>query len=270
MIVSLHLYLAFGALAGILSGLFGIGGGVVIVPFLVWQLGLQGFAPELLMVVAVATSLATIVVTSLSAVYAHHRRGAVDWAAVGKLSPGILLGSVFGSVVAHHLPVQWFKLVFALFLLFVATRMLLKAKGDADGHWRRTAWLFGSAGLVIGAVSAILGIGGGTLSVPFLARCRVAMREAVAISAACGFPIALAGTATYWVLGQNHPGLPPESLGYVYLPAFAGIIPTSVLFAPLGAKLAHSLPTARLRRFFAMVLFAIGGKMLWQAAGGFL
>lgn len=268
MIASLPLYLAFGCLAGILSGLFGIGGGVVIVPFLVWQLGAQGFDPKLLMVVAVATSLATIVVTSVSAVHAHHRRRAVDWPVVGRLSPGILLGSVLGSIVAHHLPVLWFKLVFALFLLFVATRMLAVGKGDGGGHWRRTGWLLGPAGVVIGSVSAILGIGGGTLSVPLLVKCRYVMREAVAISSACGFPIAVAGTASYMVLGWRHPGLPPESLGYVYLPAFAGIILTSVAFAPLGAKLAHTLPTAKLRRFFSLVLFAIGGKLLWQVLAG--
>jgi len=209
------------------------------------------------------------VVTSLSAVYAHHRRGAVDWNVVGRLSPGILLGSVLGGVVAHHLPVQWFKLIFALFLLFVATRMLLGGKEAAGKGWQRTGWLLGPTGLVIGAVSAILGIGGGTLSVPFLVKCRYAMKEAVAISSACGFPIAVAGTATYLILGWKHPGLPPETWGYIHLPAFAGIILTSVGFAPLGAKLAHSLPTAKLKRFFSLVLFAIGGKMLWQALTGF-
>ena len=269
MLTSLPLYLAFGCLAGVLSGLFGIGGGVVIVPFLVWQLGLQGFNPDLVMVVAVATSLATIVVTSLSAVYAHHRRGAVDWRVVGRLSPGILLGSVLGSIVAHHLPVLWFKLIFALFLLAVALRMLAGGKGDAGVHWRRTGWLLSPAGLGIGAVSAILGIGGGTLSVPLLVKCRYVMREAVAISSACGFPIAVAGTATYLVLGWNHPGLPPETWGYIHLPALAGIILTSVGFAPVGAKLAHTLPTPKLKRLFSLVLFLIGGKMLWQVAGGF-
>lgn len=270
MLESLPLYLAFGCLAGILSGLFGIGGGVVIVPFLVWQLGERGFNPESLMVVAVATSLATIVVTSVSAVHAHHRRRAVDWPVVGKLSPSILLGSVLGSVAAHHLPVLWFKLIFALFLLLVATRMLAGGKSGDGGHWRRTGWLLGTAGLVIGSVSAVLGIGGGTLSVPLLVKCRYAMREAVAISSACGFPIAVAGTASYVVLGWGQPGLPSASLGYVYLPAFAGIILTSVAFALVGARLAHTLPTARLRWFFALVLFAIGGKLLWQVLSGLM
>lgn len=260
------LYLAFGGLAGILSGLFGIGGGVVIVPFLVWLFGREGFPSEALMVMAVATSLATIIVTSVSAVRAHHRRGAIDWRAVAKLAPGILAGSVFGSIVAHHLPVQWFKLIFALFLLYVALRMLLGSHAQ-KGHGRPPgSVLFALAGTLIGAASSVLGIGGGTLSVPFLVKCRYPMRNAVAISAACGFPIAVAGTATYIFLGWRAANLPAWSVGYVYLPAFAGIILTSVPFAPLGAHLAHHWPTARLRRIFAAVLAGVGGKLLWQAA----
>lgn len=270
MLISLLLYLAFGALAGILSGLFGIGGGVVIVPFLVWQLGTQGVNPDLLMVMAVATSLATIVITSVSAVYAHHRRGGIDWPVVRQMVPGILLGSVLGSIVAHHLPVQWFKLLFALFLLFVAARMGLGQSQSSTRPWPRSSFLFGPAGLLIGTVSAILGIGGGTLSVPMLVRCQYVMKEAVAISVACGFPIAVAGTLTYGILGWNDPNLPNQSFGYVYLPAFGGIILTSVLFAPLGAKLAHSLPTAKLKRYFSLVLAAIGLKMLTQAIAGLI
>lgn len=262
----LALYLGFGGLAGILSGMFGIGGGVVIVPFLVWLFAGRGFPPESIMVTAVATSLATIVVTSVSAVHAHHRRGAVDWATVLRLAPGILLGSVLGSVIADHLPVQWFKLIFALFLLYVAARLLLGS--HHDGAHARTPGraLFALAGVGIGALSALLGIGGGTLSVPFLLKCRYSIRQAVAISSACGFPIAVAGTSTYVVLGWHKASLPEWSFGYVYLPAFAGIILTSIPFAPLGARLAHRLPTTGLRRVFALLLALLGGRLLWQAA----
>ncbi|MDD5036625.1 MAG: sulfite exporter TauE/SafE family protein [Methylococcaceae bacterium] len=263
------LSLAFGCLAGILSGLFGIGGGAVIVPFLAWYFTAAGFAPDLIMVTAVATSLATIVVTSFSAVYAHHRLGAVDWAIVLRLSPGILLGAALGSLAAKQLPVAWFKLIFALFLLFVATRLLLGGKGEGGKHWRPTNGLLAPAGLAIGSVSAILGIGGGTLSVPFLVKCRYVMRHAVAISSACGFPIALAGSASYIVLGWHDPLLPPYSLGYIYLPAFTGIIATSIAFAPLGARLAHRLPTVKLKRTFSLILFVVGGNMFWQALHGF-
>ncbi len=264
MLFGLFLYLAFGCLAGILSGLFGIGGGVVIVPFLAWRFSEQGFPDETVMVAAVATSLATILATSFSAVFAHHRRGAVDWIMVGRMSPGILFGSLLGSVMAERLPVSWFRLIFAAFLLIVATQLLTGRSRERKTAWRPSIGLLAAAGLFIGSVSAMLGIGGGTLSVPFLVKCRYAMSRAVAISSACGFPIALAGTACYAVLGWRHSGLPTYSLGYVYLPAFAGIIATSVAFAPLGARLAHHLPAVKLRRFFALVLFVVGGKLLWQ------
>jgi uncharacterized membrane protein YfcA len=245
MLEALSLYLAFGALAGILSGMFGIGGGVVIVPFLAWELGRLEFPPQAIMVIAVATSLATIVFTSISAVMAHHRRGAVLWRTVASLSPGILAGAVIGSVIADRLPVLVFKLIFACFLFFVAFRMLI-SRHHSESHASKTgAWIDGLAGLVIGSVSAILGIGGGTLTVPFLVKRQHAMTNAVAISSACGFPIALAGAASYIVLGINRPDLPEYCLGYIYLPAFAGIVFTSFLFAPMGATLAHRLPVRR-------------------------
>jgi len=260
------LYLAFGGLAGLLSGLFGIGGGVVIVPFLAWHFAAHGFTPDAIMIMAVATSLATIVVTSVSAVYAHHRLGAVEWPMVGRLAPGILAGSVLGSIVADRLPVQMFKLILGVFLLFVGGRMLLAAEVGGQRNLRPGAVLLSFAGIVIGGVSAILGIGGGTLSVPLLVKCRFSIRSAVAISSACGFPIAIAGSVSYVVLGWNHPSLPAESFGYIYLPAFAGIVTSSFLFAPIGARLAHRLPTARLKRIFALVVLAVGSKLLWQAA----
>jgi uncharacterized membrane protein YfcA len=259
------LYLGFGSLAGILSGMFGIGGGVVIVPFLVWRFDREGFPAESIMVMAVATSLATILLTSVSAVYAHHRRGAVDWAAVGGMAPGILAGAVAGSLIADVLPVPWFKLIFGAFLLYVAGRLAWESRSVSAHALSPGRRLLAGAGLAIGAVSAILGIGGGTLSVPFLVRCRYSIRQAVAISSACGFPIALAGTAAYIALGQGRAGLPAGSLGYVYLPAFAGIIPTSIAFAPVGAHLAHGLPSPRLRRLFALVVLALGCKLFWQA-----
>jgi uncharacterized membrane protein YfcA len=262
---SFLLYLAFGCLAGLSSGLFGIGGGVIIVPFLVWLFTEQGFPSDAVMIMAVATSLATIVFTSMSAVCAHHRMHAVDWSAVRRLSPGILIGSIVGSIVANQLPVVLFKLIFAMFLVFVALRMLLAGSAGSQQTLRPGTGLLSLAGLLIGSVSAILGIGGGTLSVPLLIRCRFPIRNAVAISSACGFPIAVAGSASYVVLGWNHSALPTGSLGYIYLPALVGIVASSFVFAPLGAKLAHWLPAGKLKRIFALVLLGIGVKLLWQA-----
>lgn len=265
MIEESALYLGFGSLAGILSGLFGFGGGVVIVPFLIWFFPLRGFPPEVAMIMAVATSLATITVTSISAIYSHHRRGAVHWRTVFRLTPSILTGSIMGSIIADYLPAQWFKLIFSLFLLYVAIRLLFGQNVEDVRPRTPGPWLFSAAGTAIGAVSAIMGIGGGVLSVPFLVQCRYSMRTAVAISSACGFPIAVAGTSTYIALGWHKASLPPGSLGYVYLPAFAGIILTSIPFAPLGAYLAHRLPALKLRRIFALLVVGVVGKLFWQA-----
>ena len=259
------LYLGFGCLAGLLSGLMGIGGGIVIVPFLVWHFGRLGFPANAVMIMAVATSLATIVVTSISATLAHHRRGAVDWALVRQLAPGILAGSVLGSVIADLLPARAFKLFFSGFLLHASLRMLrqtpkipIHTEAGDSGH-------FGVVGAAIGALSSILGIGGGTLSVPFLVKRGYPVRTAVAVSSACGFPIAVAGSLTYILLGWGNAQLPNWNLGYIHLPAFIGIVLTSVPLAPVGAALAHHLPTRNLRVLLAMVVALAGGRLLVQS-----
>jgi uncharacterized protein len=265
MFETLVFYLIFGGLAGVLSGLFGIGGGVVLVPFLIWAFTASNFPADQVMVMAVATSLATIILTSLASTFAHHRRGAVDWFAALYLAPGLMAGSAVGSVIADQLPVALFKLIFSVFLIGIAIRLGYTAKSQSGPFWSAGPVLMTSAGTLIGALSAIVGIGGGSLSVPFLNRCGFDMRSAVGTSSACGFPIAAAGTASYVLLGLQKSGLPGESLGYVHIPAFLGIVATSILFAPLGARLAHWLPTVRLKRWFAILLLVIGLKMLWQS-----
>ena len=261
----LLLYLGFGCLAGLLSGLVGIGGGIVIVPFLVWHFAALGFADHLLMVMAVATSLATIIITSISAAWAHHRRGAVLWPVVWLLLPGIMLGSALGSIIADLLPSRWFRLVFAAFLLYVALRLLMQQDQAPETLQTTGQRHFGLAGAVIGALSALFGIGGGTLSVPFLIRHGYPIRNAVAISSACGLPIALVGSATYVALGWQVAARPADSIGFVYLPALIGISLASVLLAPVGAALAHRWPTHWLRRLLALMIALGGGKLLWQA-----
>lgn len=260
----LFFYLAVGGLAGVLSGLFGVGGGIIIVPLLAMALPSQGIADELVMLLAVATSLATIIATSFSAVLAHHRRKAVQWPWVMKLAPGILLGAAIGATVAEHLPSPALKLAFALFLLFVAARLLFAKPSAAPGA-EASRYVNASAGLAIGLLSAIIGIGGGTLTVPYLVKHRVSMAHAVATSSACGLPIAAAGALTYLLLGWQRQDLPPLCIGYIYVPAFAGIALSSTLFAPLGAKLAHRLPAAGLKRCFAALLILISGRLLQQA-----
>lgn len=255
-------YLLLGGVAGILAGLLGVGGGLVIVPVLAWLFLRAGMAPEVLMHMAIGTSLATIVFTSLSSVWAHHRRGAVLWGAFRRMTPGIVLGAALGAAMADRLPSETLRLIFGLFELTVAMQMALNLRPAAH-RGLPGRWGMGVAGSVIGLVSAVVGIGGGTMSVPFLQWCNVSMRQAVATSAACGLPIALAGALGFVLAGWNTPGLPAWSSGYLYWPAFAGIVAASVLFAPLGARLAHLLPTVVLKRFFALFLAFLGVRMLW-------
>ena len=261
--MELMLYLALGAFAGTLAGLLGIGGGLIIVPVLAGVFYGFDYSPEVVMHMAIGTSLATIVMTSVSSVRAHHRRGAVQWQAFAWMAPGIVLGAWLGVAVADALRGDTLRVVFGLFELSVALYMWLDRpvcpKRTLPGRLGLNA-----AGGVIGVVSAIVGIGGGTLAVPYLQWCNVAMRRAVATAAATGLPIAIAGALGYVVAGWGNPLLPAGTTGYVYWPAFVGIVAASVLFAPLGAHLAHTLPARSLKRIFALFLAALG---LWMLFG---
>ncbi len=257
----LPLYLAVGAFAGVLAGLFGVGGGLVIVPVLAFVFERAGIAPEVLMHLAIGSSLTTIVFTSLASVRAHHRRGAVRWALFARLAPGIAVGALLGAAVADWLPSAGLRRIFGVFELAVAVQMGLGLKPSPHRGLPGSPGLF-AAGGVIGTFSAIVGIGGGTLTVPFLTWCNVAMRNAVATSAACGLPIALAGAAGFAMAGWDEAGLPGGSTGFLYWPAIAGVVAASVLFAPLGARLAHALPGEVLKRLFALFLAGLGVYML--------
>ena len=258
---TLLFYLLLGAFAGVMAGLLGVGGGLIIVPALAWIFQHQQIAETALMHLAIGTSLATIIVTSISSVRAHHQRGAVLWATVWRLTPGIIIGAWLGAAVADALSSFALQKVFAVFVLLMAAQMGFGAKPAPHRDLPKTAGML-AAGGAIGAVSAIVGIGGGSLTVPFLSWCNVPIRQAVATSAACGLPIALAGALGFVVTGLNAPGLPAWSLGYVYGPALLGVALTSMLFAPLGARLAHTLPTEMLKKIFAAFLAVIGVKML--------
>lgn len=254
-------YLLVGVLAGLLAGMLGVGGGLVIVPVLVYLFTLQGFDSAVIVHLAIGTSLGTIVLTSLSSIRAHHQRGAVLWPLVARLTPGIIIGAWLGAAVAHLLPSATLRTLFGVFELMVAVQMALEL--STSPHRQLPGRLgTATAGVAIGSVSAIVGIGGGTLTVPFLTWCNVEMRRAVATSAACGLPIALAGAVAYAVTGWNQAALPVASSGYLHWPALLGIAVTSVMLAPLGARLAHSLPVRTLKRFFALLLAVLGLRML--------
>jgi uncharacterized membrane protein YfcA len=243
------MYALVGLIAGVLAGLLGVGGGIVIVPMLVFCFVLQGVQPEVMMHLALGTSLASIMFTSISSCLAHHRRGAVLWDIVRRITPGILLGTFLGTFVAS-------------FLYVIATQMLLNKKPKPSRELPGTGGMFG-VGSVIGVVSALVGIGGGSLSVPFMIWSNVPAHRAVGTSAAIGFPIAVAGALGYVVNNLHTAGLPAWSLGGVYLPALLFIVCGSVLTAPFGARLAHALPVDKLKRIFAVFLYVVATRMVW-------
>ena len=258
--------LLLGCFTGFAAGLLGIGGGMIMVPFLTMLLSTRGFPLDIVVKVAIATSLTTILFTSASSVRAHHRRGAVRWDIVKTLAPGVVIGSLLGAQVAALMPGRVLAIGFGVFVGFMATNMLFKKNASPDSTLPGTAGMFGMGGL-IGALSAIVGAGGGFITVPFLTRSNVSIHHAVATSAACGFPIAAAGAIGYMIAGWNVP-LPNYTVGFVYLPALAAIVAASVLTAPLGAQAAHALSVSRLRQVFALLLYALAGYMLWKGLMG--
>jgi len=254
------LYGMVGALAGIMAGLLGVGGGLIIVPMLASIFALQQIQPEVIQHLALGTSLASIVFTSLSSTRAHHGRGAVNWPIVGSITPGILAGGFLGSCLAALLSTRTLQAVFVLFLFTMALQMLLNLTPKT--RERPGALVFLGVGAVIGSVSSLVGIGGGTMSVPFMLRCNLTIHNAIGTSAAIGFPIALAGAAGYAVNGWSAAALPANCLGYISLPALSGVALASIITAPLGARFAHGLPVQKLKKIFACLLVIIGIKML--------
>jgi uncharacterized membrane protein YfcA len=255
-------FAAVGAVAGVLAGLLGIGGGAIIVPSLLFLLPLFGLGSDWTQHQAVATSLLTVVATGSSSAWLHHSRGAVGWRLVGRLVPGILLGALGGALIAGWLPGLWLQRLFGLFLLVTGLRMLRGAvaetlKEDMPGAAR----LLG-AGAGVGGLSAVLGIGGGTLLVPYLTHHGVAVRRAVATSSACGVPLALVGSLGFALSGWDRAGLPPHSIGFVLWPAAVAILITAIPMANLGARLAHRLHTTTLKRVFALLLLVVGLRLL--------
>ncbi len=258
---TLLLYLVLGAAAGLIAGLFGVGGGVIIVPVLALSYAAQGMDSSVVMHMALGTSLATIVVTSLSSIRAHHRLGNVPWEVMQRMIPGIAAGALAGAFLAHWIPSDWLQRLFGVFALILAAQIARGGRPSAGRGLPGSAGLAGAGG-VIGTGSALTGIGGGSLTVPFLVWCSVPMHRAVGAGAAGGLPIAVAGAIGYMLVGLQVPVLPEWSTGYVYWPAFAGISVATVLMAPLGARLAAWLPAHILRALFALLLVVIGLRML--------
>ncbi|HMW64542.1 MAG TPA: sulfite exporter TauE/SafE family protein [Accumulibacter sp.] len=256
-------YTALGVFTGFFAGMLGIGGGLVMVPTLTLMFAAQAAFPATeVLHLALGTSMATILFTALASLRAHHRHGAVLWPVVAQITPGILLGTLLGTLFAASVPARPLALFFTGFVCLIALQMILDIKPKPSRELPGTGGVL-AVGTGIGAISALVAIGGGSLTVPFLTWCNVRVQNAIGTSAAVGFPIALGGSLGYIVNGWEQPGLPAWSLGYIYLPAFIWLVPASMLSAPLGASLAHRLPVRTLKRLFAGILILLAAKMSW-------
>lgn len=256
---------AAGLFAGLVAGLFGIGGGVVIVPTLFFLLTQMGY-PETAMHVAVSTSLATIVVTSIQSAMAHHRHGAVDWHIIRTWAPWIMAGSVGGMLVAGYMSKQVMLGVFGTILVLFAAQFYF-----GRPSWKLAEQMPGGAaraglGGFAGAISSIMGIGGGTIGVTLMTVCGMTIHRAVGTASGWGVAVGLPGAIAAVLVGWQREGLPPLSAGFVNLPAFVLIALATMVMAPVGAALAHRLDAVRLRKLFGVLLAIVAVRMIWQAA----
>ncbi|MDP0562983.1 MAG: sulfite exporter TauE/SafE family protein [Candidatus Endonucleobacter sp. (ex Gigantidas childressi)] len=257
------LYAALGVFVGTLAGVFGVGGGLIVVPVLIFSFKMQGVSPDIITHLAVGTSLATIVVTAIGSIITHHRKGTVVWPIFIYLVPGTLLGATFGVFTGVSLKGETLQSALGLFSMLVSIKMWFGWKSvGSDKHMSKI--IITVAGTVIGWVSSLFGIGGGSLNVPFLCRANVGMKHAIGTSAACSLPIAATGSLVNIIMGMGDSSLPEWSTGFVYWPAFLGIILTSVFFASIGAHLAHRFSADKLQKFFSVFLFLVGIQFLWQ------
>ena len=256
-------YLILGAITGYLAGLFGVGGGLVLVPVLLMLFDAQQFPAENIMHLALGTSMASILFTSLASMRKHHQHDAVNWQVVRSITPGILIGTALGALLAASIPTRGLGIFFALFVYFAAAQILF------DVHPNATRQLPGMAGITLtgiltGWLSSLVSIGGGTVIVPFLLWCNVSLRNAIGTSAAIGFPVAVGGTIGYVLTGVSAHDLPAHSLGFVYLPALLWVALASTITAPLGAKTTHHLKVGLLRKLFALLLLVLATKLLFK------
>lgn len=254
--------LGLGALVGFMAGLLGIGGGLIIVPALIYILPSVGVSSVQLPHIAIATSLAAIILTSLSSARAHHSRGNIPWPLFKPMLPGILLGALASGFIAELIPAERLQQIFALFVMLMAAQMAWPLKPESQQEMPKPQILF-SVSVLIAMIAGLMGIGGGVLLVPFLTFFGLQMRFAVGFSSMTGLFIAVSGSVGYVIAGLDAGDLPQGTLGYVFVPALLGIVMTSMLVAPIGVKAASVWPTAVLKKVFAVFLFCIGLKLVW-------
>ncbi len=270
------IFLIIGALAGFAAGLFGVGGGTIIVPLLFIVFTQMDYPADNVMHLALGTSLATIIITSISSLMAHNKKGAVMWPVFKNLAPGLALGCFFGAGVAGQISGLYLQLIVGVFLLWVAYKMFMGGKKQVDSNATNVSGTSNvntdlpskpkqlAAGGVIGIASAIFGIGGGSLTVPYLTRYGVVMQKAVGTSAACGLPIAIAGALGFMFFGLQEDVNVPNTIGFVHIYAFLGIASMSFFTAKVGAKVAHILSPQLLKKCFSILLFVVGLYFLYK------
>lgn len=266
MLLHYGIYILLGIFAGTLSGLLGVGGGIIVVPAYIALFESYGFPSSIIMHCAAGTSLAAMIVTSAFSVYAHYRSGAEFGPILYKMIPGLVLGTAIGSILSFYSNSQVLRVLFGLLLIWVAFKEFFIKGGKklAEEEARKTPnssiIIFG--GSLIGVLSGMLGIGGGTMIVPFLQKCGMSIRRSISLSTVCGLVIAVTGTLGFILVGFNEINLPPYSLGFVYLPAALGVALGSPLFAFFGTYLHHRFKVTVLKRLFGVFVFVIGIKLL--------
>ncbi len=269
LISDIAMLLLCGSISGFLAGLLGIGGGMILVPFMILVFNHLGFSQEVIVHMAIATGMATILFTTSSAILAHHKHGSIDWKLVASLSPGMIFGGlVGGSELFEAIKTSWLSLFFAIFIVYTSTQMLLNKKPKAGRDLPGPIGLF-SFGAFSGALASLVGAGGAFITIPFMLWCNVKPHTAMASSSGLGLPVAAAATLGYMYGSWGNPNLPPGSLGFVYVPAVACIVVISVFTAPLGAKMARKLNVAQLKRVFGIMLFFLAAFMFNESRKAF-
>ena len=257
-------FVVLGTIVGFLAGLLGIGGGMTMVPVLTFVFTREGFAPEHVVHIAIATATATILFTSTSSMREHQRHRAILWPVVAAMAPGVIVGALVGPQIVGAMSTALLSALFGLFVAFAATNIWLDRQPKPSHTLPGRGGLI-AVGSVIGIISSMVGAGGAFMTVPFMTACNVPMRNCVATSAALGLPVAAVATIGFVVAGIGQAGLPPHTIGYVHLPALLVIVAASVISAPFGARAAHRWPVKTLKRAFAFVLYALAAYMLWRA-----